>query len=316
GQPAPGLPVALAVLHFGLLALALFALSGGAALGFFGWLFAFLAFALWFGQTATAAAHDLIHRRDPRLRNLGTWVYVSLLFGHHTSAHRHVHHRFVATPDDPSTADIGESFYDFAPRSWIGGFVAGYEIERTIMKPRFGSPGRSLHPYAVYLGGALGFVVAITLIFGPLALIAYLALCTLVQLQVMMADYVQHYGLERRRIDRDRREPVGMRHSWNAPHLFSGLALLNGPRDGDHHMHPGRDFAQLTIDAGAPTLPHSLPVMSLLALVPPVFRSLMDPRVKCAAIGSTTAINPGANPPFRHRVAGAGGELLPFSPRK
>jgi len=75
---------------------------------------------LWFGQVSNANAHELIHRADRRLFRLGALVYVSLLFGHHTSAHRLVHHRHVATLDDPNTAFAGESFWGFFPRAWAG----------------------------------------------------------------------------------------------------------------------------------------------------------------------------------------------------
>jgi alkane 1-monooxygenase len=55
--------------------------------------------------------------------------------------------------------------------------------------------------------------------------------------------------------------------------------MLNAPRHSDHHINPARPFPVLTLIPGQmPMLPHSLPVMAVLALVPPLWRRLMDKR--------------------------------------
>jgi alkane 1-monooxygenase len=204
--PAPGpaaeadrLSVALAILHFPLLALAVWSLSGAAGHGLLGWIGTLLAFGLWFGQVSNANAHELIHRSERRLFRLGMWIYVSLLFGHHTSAHRLVHHRFVATTDDPNTAAAGETFYAFAARAWPGAFVAGYEMEAQ----RLGAAGRDWrrpNPYVLYVVGGLAFAMLAAALFGFAGLLAYLVLCGHAQIQLLLSDYVQHYGLERERL--------------------------------------------------------------------------------------------------------------------
>lgn len=274
------LSVALAVLHFALLALAVWALSGAAGHGFLGWIGTFLAFGLWFGQVSNSNAHELIHRNERRLYRLGMWVYVSLLYGHHTSAHRLVHHRFVATADDPNTAAAGESFYAFAARAWPGAFVAGYEMEAQ----RLGATGidwRRPNPYVLYVAGGLAFVILATALFGMDGLIAYLLLCAHAQVQLLLSDYVQHYGLQRARLPSGTLVPTGPQHSWDAPHLMSGLMMLNAPRHADHHAHPGRPCTELALAPGGrtPILPHSLPVMATIALIPPLWFRLMDRRL-------------------------------------
>mgnify|MGYP003542095605 FL=1 len=287
GTPAKGqefpvtqqLSVILAATHGLLLALGLFALSGGIALGFAPWCLAFLSLGLWLGQVSNSNAHELIHSADARLRRAGGAIFCSLLFGHHISAHRLVHHRFVATPDDPNSADAGESFWAFLPRAWIGSFVAGYEMERALMRPRFGRKARRLHPYAAQIGTSALFLVLIGLFLGVPGIFVWLLLCAHAQLQLLLSDYVQHYGLVRGKLPGGRTEPVGPGHAWNAPHVFSGLAMLNAPRHSDHHQRPGRPYPQLGLDPGVPMLPHSLPVMATAALVPAVWRRMMDPRV-------------------------------------
>jgi alkane 1-monooxygenase len=275
------LSVAIAGAHAALLAVGLYALTAG-TLGTLPWLLAFLSLGLWLGQVSNANAHELIHRPDPRLRSLGAGVFASLFFGHHTSAHRLVHHRWVATPDDPNTAEAGESFYAFAPRAWIGSFVAGYEMERALMRPRFGRRARKVHPYALQIGTAAACLLTAGVAFGPGAVVVYLLLAVYAQAQLLLTDYVQHYGLLRARLPGGRTEPVGPRHAWNAPQVMSGLFLLNAPSHSDHHLSPGKPYPHLTVAPGdaVPMLPHSLPVMAAIALVPPVWRRLMDPRVR------------------------------------
>lgn len=269
--------------HFPALALAVILLSGAAGLGVWAWLATFLAFGLWFGLVANSAAHELIHRPRRGEFRLGMWIFISLLNGHHTSAHRLVHHRFVATPDDPSSAAAGESFYDFALRAWPGALVAGYEMENNL---RAGTPaggGRlRLHPYTVYAAGGAGFVLLAALLGGFTGVLAYLLLAAHSQLQILLSDYVQHYGLERRRRGPDDYEPFGPEHSWDAPDPLSALISFNAPRHADHHAHPARPFGALDLSPGgrAPVLPWSLPVMATVALVPPLWRRMMDPRVE------------------------------------
>jgi alkane 1-monooxygenase len=95
----------------------------------------------------------------------------------------------------------------------------------------------------------------------------------------MLSDYVQHYGLSRRIMADGKPEPVGSRHSWNAPHLMSSALMLNAPRHSDHHANPARPFPALRLEDNMPMLPRSLPVMACVALFPRLWRRVMDPRV-------------------------------------
>ena len=200
-----------------------------------------------------------------------------MLFGHHASAHRLVHHRTVATPEDPSSAPAGLGFWRFAPRAWIGSFRAGYAAEvalRARVKGRASGP----HPYVVYLLGAAAFVILGALIAGPYGAAIWIGLAAHAQLQLLLADYVQHYGLSRARIG-GKYEPVGPRHSWNAPQWFSSALMLNAPRHSDHHAHPGRPYPALRLAEDTPMLPWPLPVACLLAMSPRLWRRRMRPHV-------------------------------------
>jgi len=101
----------------------------------------------------------------------------------------------------------------------------------------------------------------------------------LAQVQILLSDYVQHYGLERGEKENGKLEPVGPQHSWNAPHAVTAAMMLNAPRHSDHHMRPARAFPALEVTQEMPKLPYSLPIMAVIALVPPLWRRVMDRRV-------------------------------------
>ena len=233
----------------------------------------FLAAGMYAGQVGHAVGHELIHRGSRALFRLGAAVYVSILFGHHVSAHRLVHHAHVATDADPNSARPGEGFWRFFVRAWAGSFRAGLAAERA----RAGRLGR-LNPYWWWVGGGAALMLAVACLTGPRGLADYLGLCLYAQVQVLLSDYIQHYGLRRRIGPDGRTEPVGPRHAWDSPHPLSSLMLVNAPRHADRHMNPARPYPALRLDPGRPLLPWPVAVMGAIALVPPLWRRVMDRR--------------------------------------
>lgn len=283
GGPARGADAGLVVLalcHFAVLAVAVARLAGD-ALGAADRVALFLAAGMYCGQVGHAVAHELIHRGSRPLFRLGAAVYVSVLFGHHVSAHRLVHHVHVATEADPNSARRGEGFWRFAARAWAGSFREGLRAERALSARRAGR----VNPYVWWTFGGLACVVLVAVLAGPRGLADYLGLCLYAQLQILISDYIQHYGL-RRRIRADGRvEPVGPRHAWDSPHPVSSLMLVNAPRHADHHMNPLRPYPALRL-GDAPMLPYPVAIMGALALIPPLWRRIMDRRVARLAGGS------------------------------
>ncbi|MGV8987070.1 MAG: alkane 1-monooxygenase [Cypionkella sp.] len=237
----------------------------------------FLAGGLWFGQVAHPAAHELIHRPGHLLHGIGVAVYSALLFGHHASAHRLVHHRHVATKDDPNSAPAGEGFYRFLRRAWPASIRAGLAAERALRA------GKGGNPYLIYAGGAVGGLTLGWLLAGVPGLLVWLGFGLHFGAQVLLSDYVQHYGLTRGHIA-GRIGPVTQAHSWNAPHWFSSALMLNAPRHSDHHVHPQRPYPSLRLAEDAPLLPWPLPVACLVALYPPLWRRRMKPLLARHAI--------------------------------
>ncbi|WP_069299627.1 alkane 1-monooxygenase [Neptunicoccus sediminis] len=275
------LPVILALCHFALLALAIHALAiktGPLTTK----LPLFLAFGLYFATVSNATGHELIHRRQRLPFLLGKWIFISHLFGHHTSAHRLVHHPFVATRFDPNTARYNESFYTFYRRAWRGSFRAGLSAENT----RRGLPAESRridlsNPYFTYITGGILFLTLAALAAGWAGLITYFGLAIMAQGGLLLTDYVQHYGLTRSEGEDGRLMPIAPHHSWNAPHWFTRNLTLNAPLHSDHHAKPARPYTELENHPAeiAPQLPYSPGIMSVIALNPIRWRRIMNPKV-------------------------------------
>ncbi len=66
---------------------------------------------------AINTAHELGHKRASLERWLSRVALAQSGYGHFFIEHNRGHHVKVATPEDPASARLGESFYAFLPRT-------------------------------------------------------------------------------------------------------------------------------------------------------------------------------------------------------
>ena len=270
------LPKVVGVVHFPVLASVIAAVGASDGMPAGQKILLIVAAGLYAGQVSNACAHELIHRADRGSRILGTAIYCSLLNGQHVSAHLLVHHVHAGTAHDPNSAPLGVGFYRYFARAWAAEFRAGWRAETSRRK---NAGAHRLHPYSVYVGGALLSLATAFVIGGTVGLTAFAIIALHAQVQLFLSDYLQHYGLRRAILPDGKPEPMGPQHSWNAPHPYSSALMMNAPRHSDHHMRPGKSFVRLSHDPDTmPTLPRSVPVMGAIAFVPPVWRRMMDLR--------------------------------------
>ena len=236
-----------------------------------------------FGQIGHPTAHELIHRPARWMRALGRALYTAVLMGHHASSHLRVHHRHVGTGDDPASAPLGMGFWRYASRAWAGSFMAGLHAETALRARAAIVPPVWTHPYIWHLSGALLALLLAHRLAGWRGIAALAGIAGYAQLQILLSDYIQHYGLRRAVMADGRLEPVGPHHSWNAPQLWSSAMMLNAPRHSDHHANPARPYPGLRLDSDMPVLPRAVPVMAVAALFPPLWRRMMDRRAQAWA---------------------------------
>lgn len=223
------------------------------------------------------SAHELIHSRSAFDRALGLAMLAGCSYMHFRLSHLNGHHRLAATSDDPATARRGENLYRFVLRSVVGQYRQCWQLEarRVSTRSRSRFANRMPHYLAVTMlayGGA-GFIA------GPRGAV-FLALQSLLAVFVLEAfNYVAHYGLERQRQSDGRFEPLDAMHSWNTARHFSNWALFNAGGHSHHHAEPSRGYEQLGPRNGAPELPAGYAGSILLALLPPLWRRVMDRRI-------------------------------------
>jgi alkane 1-monooxygenase len=234
------------------------------------------------GTIGITYAHELVHRRSRLERGLGDLLLAQALYSHFRSEHLKVHHVHVGTPRDPVTARYNEGFHRFFLRVLLTCLPSAWAAERAMLARRGLSMWSRRNPFWLYgalQGGMLLLAVALG---GWTGLWIFLLQAFVAVWQLEVVDYIEHYGLTRRHLGGGRYEPVGPRHSWNAAHRASNWLLINLQRHSDHHWKPDRRFPLLQTygEAEAPQLPYGYPLMASLALVPPLWRRVMNPRVR------------------------------------
>ncbi len=227
-------------------------------------------------------SHELMHQKGRFERWLGDILLAMVLYSHFRSEHLLVHHRFVGTPRDPVTARYNEGFHRFYPRVLWQCLASAFGAERDKLARKdrhWTDPANPFWRYWALQGGMLmlAFVIG-----GWAGLGLFLLQAGVAIWQLELVNYVEHYGLTRKHMGNGKYEHVLPRHSWNASQKASNWLLINLQRHSDHHYKPNRRFPLLqhhTEDA-APQLPYGYPVMTVAAMIPPLWRRVMNPRVR------------------------------------
>lgn len=234
------------------------------------------------GGVGITYAHELIHQRKRWERMLGEMLLHSVSYGHFATEHVFGHHVTVGTPKDPVSARYGESFFRFFPRAVIGSFTSAWEIDRDRLKRRGLPVWHRSNPFWRYGLGAGACMALAVWIGGWAGLGLFLLQSFFAVLQLEEVNYVEHYGLTRKYLGGGKFERVAPRHSWNASHKVTNYLLINLQRHSDHHYRPDRRFPLLQHYPAreAPQLPFGYPLMVLIALNPPLWRRVMNRRVR------------------------------------
>ena len=234
------------------------------------------------GTVGIVYAHELMHQKDKTERWLADLLLASVLYSHFRSEHLRVHHLYVGTPRDPVTARYGEGFHRYFLRVLRDCPRSAWAAETAMLARKGLGPWTTQNPFARYaaLQGAMLLVALVVGGWAGLFLFVFQAFVAIWQLELV--NYVEHYGLTRQHLGDGHYEYVLPRHSWNAAHKASNWLLINLQRHSDHHYKPDRRFPLLQnyAEAEAPQLPYGYPVMTTMALIPTLWRAVMNPRVR------------------------------------
>ena len=246
------------------------------------------------GGIGINTAHELGHKKESHERWLSKIALAQSFYGHFYIEHNRGHHVRVATPEDPASSRLGESFYAFWPRTVSGSLRSAWRLE----KRRYARKGQ--HPFRVgndvlnawVMSAALWAVMMAVLGLGILPLLVLQAVVGFSLLEVV--NYMEHYGMLRQKVgvgERRRYERVDPSHSWNSNNIATNVLLYHLQRHSDHHANPTRRYQTLRDFEESPVLPTGYAGMIVLALVPPLWRRVMDPRVLAHFDGDVTRAN-------------------------
>ena len=228
------------------------------------------------GVFGMLAAHELVHSRSRAERFLGGVMLSGMVYRHFRIAHVHFHHRYAATARDSATARLGEGFYAFLFRTVSGQFLEAWRFERA----RRGSGPLLRNRVAIDICVMLAICAAIFVAAGPIGIVVFLAQSVVAIIVLELFNYVAHYGLVRNVDNVGRVEPLSDLHSWNSSNVVVNLLIFNMGRHSYHHRKPSASYQDLQFVRTAPELPAGYAGSILLALVPPLWRHVMDGEVE------------------------------------
>lgn len=227
-------------------------------------------------------SHELMHQKDRRERMLGDLLLAMVLYSHFRSEHLLVHHRHVGTPRDPVTARYNEGFFRFFPRVLMGSLRSAFRAEKEMLARKGLAWINRKNPFLRYWALQCSMLLLAALLGGWTGLMLFIWQAFVAIWQLELVNYIEHYGLTRKHLGDGKYEHVKPRHSWNAAHRASNWLLINLQRHSDHHYKPDRRFPllQTYAESDAPQLPYGYPLMTMAAMVPPLWRRVMNPRVR------------------------------------
>jgi alkane 1-monooxygenase len=228
---------------------------------------------------AINTAHELGHKRASSERWLSRVALAQTGYGHFFIEHNRGHHVRVATPEDPASARLGESFYAFWPRTVSGSLRSAWKLERTRLARMDRSPWSIRNDALSAWTMTAVLFAALAVAFGPVVL-PYLLIQAVIGFSLLeVVNYLEHYGLLRQRREDGRFERTAPEHSWNSNSVASNVLLYHLQRHSDHHANPIRRYQALRHFDEAPQLPTGYAGMIVTAIVPPLWRRIMDHRV-------------------------------------
>lgn len=235
--------------------------------------------------------HELGHKKSWIDRKFALFTLSLGFYGHFGVEHNRGHHRHVATPEDPASSRMGETIYRFATRELPGGFFRAWDLESERME-RMGKSDWSLDNEIIQ-----GWLISVPLYAGLIAYFGSAMVPVLLfiafwgMFQLTSANYIEHYGLVRKKLANGRYEQCQPHHSWNSNHIASNLVVFHLQRHSDHHAHPTRAYQSLRDFPELPRLPVGYFGMFMAAYVPPLWFSLMNQRLVEAVGADASRIN-------------------------
>ncbi len=197
------------------------------------------------GSIGFTTAHELIHRSNKKMRSIGIILLMLCMYGHFRIEHIYGHHKNFATKEDPATARKGENFYYFLVRCVLMSLHSSWNIEKKILKNKNLSPysfrNRMLHYFFLET-----LLIITSFVIAGINGIIFILIHSAVSITLLeLVDYIQHYGLERKKIN-GKYENYNENHSWNSRHTSANWSTFNLGLHTEHHQIASKHYPFLS----------------------------------------------------------------------
>ena len=224
--------------------------------------------------------HELGHRKSIFSRTCSKLLYLPCQYMHFYIEHNYGHHINVATPEDPATAKYKQNLYSFWLTSVFRTYLSAWKIQLKLLKiskKGFLSIKNDMIFYTIF---QFIFLILIFSYFGLYITLLSIIMSIISFLFLETINYVEHYGLLRKKESNGRYERVKPHHSWNSNHTIGRIVLYELTRHSDHHFKSSKKYQVLESIEDCPHLPYGYPTSILLSLIPPIWFKIMNPLVE------------------------------------
>ena len=232
------------------------------------------------GVTGINLGHELGHRKNKGLKYLGELLLLTSLNTHFLPYHNAGHHLNVATPKDAATARKNELLFIFWIRSHFGSYMEAWKIEIRRMRTTNNFLFSIKNRMVFYTILNIILISSIYFIFGFKVLLSYLLVALIGILLLETVNYIEHYGLLRKKNEHGRYEKVKHYHSWNSDHIIGRSMMFNLSRHADHHYNGSKKYQLLKSIESSPQMPTGYPGMMIIALLQPLWFFIMNKKLK------------------------------------
>ena len=232
---------------------------------------------IFLGVFGINSAHEFIHRESRLERSLGVVTLMLVNFASFRINHVDIHHRWVATPTDPTTARKGENLYLYWLRSYFGGWGQSFAFEQERLAGKSAVIRVLQNRLFLYTAVSLLGSLMVFAFGGAFMLFSWWAISLIAMALLQTVDFVEHYGLVRKELKPGIFEAIKPQHSWDSDSFLTNSVLFNLGLHSHHHTRSQLHFTELRRSSEARKMKYGYSVMFLVALVPPLWRSLVDP---------------------------------------
>jgi alkane 1-monooxygenase len=231
------------------------------------------------GSNGINVAHELGHREKLWERILGKMLLIPSHYTHFFIEHNYGHHVHVSTPEDPSTAKYNQNLYAFWWQTVSGTYTKAWEIQKKLNgmnNTKWYGLKNDMFWFTII---QIGYLASIYFVFGKIGLVIAFFAGIVGLLLLETINYIEHYGLMRKKLESGRYERVTEKHSWNSNHVMGRIMLYELTRHSDHHYKAAKKYQVLEYHDVSPQMPFGYPTSMVMSLFPPLWFSIMNKRI-------------------------------------